>query len=148
LVLTTDIQYGEERNQLQFVASFNSLFSIDLIIKINYFMSNKLLNHRLLSLVHFVKPSTIIKSNSNLAYEMKLLNDNKQFKKTIQLFDKQNKNKIETLSSFVITQALKACAHLKDLHYGKIIHNSLSSHMKEDSYISASLIHLYSKFQE
>jgi hypothetical protein len=111
-------------------------------------MSNKLLNHRLLSLMHLAKRSLIIKSNSNLAYEMKLLNDNKQFKKTIQLFDKQNKNKIETLSSFVFTQALKACAQLKDLHYGKIIHNSLSSHMKQDSYISASLIHLYSKFQE
>jgi hypothetical protein len=111
-------------------------------------MSNKLLNHRLLSLMHLAKRSLIIKSNSNLAYEMKLLNDNKQFKKTIQLFDKQNKNKIETFSSFIITQALKACAHLKDRQYGKIIHHSVSSRIKHDLYISASLIHLYSKFQE
>ncbi|CAF0889915.1 unnamed protein product [Adineta steineri] len=74
---------------------------------------------------------------------MKFLNDNKQFNKTLELFDKHRKSKIQTFSSFTITQALKACTHLGDLQRGKNIHHLISTHIKEDVYISTSLIHLY-----
>ena len=78
---------------------------------------------------------------------MKSLNDNKQFKKALELFDKHKENKIKRLSSLIITQALKACTHLGELQRGKAIHHLISSRIKNDIYISASLIHLYSKFQ-
>jgi hypothetical protein len=108
----------------------------------------KLLNHRLSSVLISSKRSLIVQSNFNLGSEMKFLNDNKQFEKALQLFDKHKKNNTETFSSLIITQALKACTHLKDLQRGSTIHRLISSDMKNDFYISASLIHLYSKFEE
>jgi hypothetical protein len=111
-------------------------------------MSIKFLNHRLSSVIVFVKRSVIIQSNFDLGSQMKLLNDNKQFKKALELFDKHKKNNIETFSSLIITQALKACTHLQDLQYGSTIHRLISSRVKNDLYISASLIHLYSKREE
>ncbi|CAF1336518.1 unnamed protein product [Adineta steineri] len=75
---------------------------------------------------------------------MKLLNVNKQFKKTLELFDKYTKNNTKTFSSYIITQALKACTHLGDLERGKTIHRHLiSSSTKNDLYVTTSLIHLY-----
>jgi len=111
-------------------------------------MSVKLLNHRLSFLPLFLKRSVIIRSDFDLGSQMKLLNDNKQFKKALELFDKYKKDNIETSSSLIITQALKACAHLEDLQRGSTIHHLISSRIKDDFYISASLIHLYSKFKE
>ena len=111
-------------------------------------MSTKLVNHRLSFLIVFLKRSVNIQSNFDLGKEMKLLNDNKQFKKALELFDKQKKNNIETFSSLTITQALKACAQLEDLQRGSTIHHLISSRIKDDSYILASLIHLYSKSKE
>jgi len=110
-------------------------------------MSAKLLNHRLSLLTLFLKRSAIIRSDFDLGSQMKLLNDNKQFKKALELFDKYKKDNIETSSSWIITQALKACAHLEDLQRGSTIHHLISSRIKDDFYISASLIHLYSKFK-
>jgi len=109
-------------------------------------MSIKLLNHHLPSLLFFAKRSVIIQSDLDLGMKMKSLNDNKQFKKALELFDKHKKNNTETFSSLIITQALKACASLRDLRRGSTIHRLISSHIKDDFYISASLIHLYSKF--
>ncbi|CAF4263496.1 unnamed protein product [Adineta steineri] len=112
-------------------------------------MLTKLLKYSSLSLVVAVKRSvTISQSNFHLSNQMKLLNDNKQFKKTLELFDKYTKNNTKTFSSYIITQALKACTHLKDLERGKTIHHHLiSSRTKDDLYITTSLIHLYSKFE-
>jgi len=110
-------------------------------------MSTKLLNHRLSSLIIFVKRSVLIQSDFDLANQMKSLNDNKQYKKALDLFDKHKKNELETFSSFIITQALKACAHIGDLQRGATIHHLISSRIKDDMYILASLIYLYSKFQ-
>ncbi|CAM4794541.1 unnamed protein product [Rotaria magnacalcarata] len=101
------------------------------------------LNHRLSSLIIFVKRSVAIQSNFDLGKQMKLLNDNKQFKKSLELFDKHKKNNIETFSSLIITQALKACAHLEDFQRAETIYHLISSRIKDDLYILASLIHLY-----
>ncbi|CAF0948790.1 unnamed protein product [Adineta steineri] len=44
----------------------------------------------------------------------------------------------------MITQALKAFAHLGDLRRGINMHHTISSRINNDSYIFASLIHFYS----
>jgi hypothetical protein len=95
----------------------------------------------------FVKRSVVTQS-FELGQKMKLLNDNGQLRKVLELFDKHKKNNAETFSSFIITQSLKACANLKDLQRGSTIHHLISSRIKDDWYILASLIHLYSKTQK
>ncbi|CAF4273905.1 unnamed protein product, partial [Adineta steineri] len=45
----------------------------------------------------------------------------------------------------MITQALKAFAHLGDLRRGINMHHTISSRINNDSYIFASLIHFYIK---
>ena len=114
----------------------------------HYFMSSKWFNYRLVCQIVFVKRSVMIQSQFELAKQMKLLNDNGQFQRALELFDQQKRNSVNTFSSFVITQALKACANLKDLQRGLIIHQLIPSRTKDDSYILASLIHLYSKMGE
>jgi hypothetical protein len=109
---------------------------------------NKLLNHRLSFPITSATRSIIIQSDFDLASQMKLLNNEKQFTKALELFDKYKKNNIKSSSSFVITQALKACAHIEDLERGSIIHQHILSRIKNDSYISATLIYLYSKFKQ
>ncbi|CAF0963616.1 unnamed protein product [Adineta steineri] len=94
-------------------------------------------------MIKVFKRSVNIQPNVNLSKQMKSFNDNKQFNKTIELFDKLIKNDTNMLSSFNITQVLKACAHLKDIQHGKMIHHLISSRIKDDDYILASLIHLY-----
>ncbi|CAF1163262.1 unnamed protein product [Adineta steineri] len=103
----------------------------------------KLLKYYSLSLVVSVKRSATIQSGVNLSYQMELLNDNKQFKKALELFEDHTKNSTKTFSSSIITQALKACTHLGDLERGKTIHQLISSRTKDDFYITTSLIHLY-----
>ena len=109
-------------------------------------MSTKLLNGSQSVLTIFTKRLVTIRSNFDLGNEMKLLNDAKQFKRALELFDKHKKNNVQTFSSLSITQALKACTHLEDLQHGEAIHHLISSRINNDSYISTSLIHLYSKF--
>ncbi|CAF4069265.1 unnamed protein product, partial [Rotaria sp. Silwood1] len=115
--------------------------------KMKNFISIKLIKH-VITMQVFIKRSTTtttttIQSKSDLGSKMKSLNDNKQFKKALDLFDKYNKNNIEIYSSFIITQALKACASIGDLQRGSTIHHLISSRIKDDYYILASLIHLY-----
>ncbi|CAF5006932.1 unnamed protein product [Rotaria sp. Silwood1] len=117
--------------------------------KMKNFISIKLIKH-VITMQVFIKHSTTtttIQSKFDLGSKMKSLNDNKQFKKALDLFDKYNKNNIEIYSSFIITQALKACASIGDLQRGSTIHHLISSRIKDDYYILASLIHLYSKCQ-
>ncbi|CAF5205866.1 unnamed protein product [Rotaria magnacalcarata] len=106
-------------------------------------MATRLLSLCLSSPKVFLKRFSNIKSYINLGTEMKLLNDKKQFKKALALFDQHGINNILTLSNFTITQVLKACAHMGDLQRGKIIHNLIASKTKNDIYVSSTLIHLY-----
>ena len=109
-------------------------------------MSKTFLNNRLLFLITVPTRPISIQPKFDLGMKMKSLNDKKQFKETIQLFDQYKRDHIKDSSSLVITQALKACSQLKNLQYGLNIHQNISSRLKDDVYILASLIHLYSKF--
>lgn len=108
-------------------------------------MSIKLINSRLSSAIVFLKRSKIDQARFDLGKEMKMLNDNKQFEKALQLFDEHTKSNIKTCPSFTITQALKACANIGDLQRGSTIHQLVSDRIDSDCFISASLIHLYSE---
>ncbi|CAF0979125.1 unnamed protein product [Rotaria sordida] len=110
-------------------------------------MLNKLVNNRLSFAIFIAKRSAIIKSNANLGDQMKLLNNKKEFKKSLELFDKyKEKNNIEKCSNCIIIQVLKACTEIGDLKHGSNIHNLISPRLKYDPYVLPSLIHLYSKF--
>ena len=105
------------------------------------------LYYRFASRIVLVKRSVSIQCDANLNAQMKLLNDKKQFRKALELFDEYKDKNIGTLSSFTILQALKSCAQIRDLQRGSTIHRFMSSDMKKNSYILTSLIHLYSKFE-
>jgi hypothetical protein len=109
---------------------------------------NKLLKHRLVSPINFLKRSATVPSDNDLSNRMKQLNDKKQFKEALALFDQYKKDNAETSSEFIINQALKACAQSGDLRRGSYIHHHLPSELKNNVYILTSLIHLYSKFQQ
>ncbi|CAF1132740.1 unnamed protein product [Rotaria sordida] len=111
-------------------------------------MLKKLLDHRLIFLTSGIKRSVIIPSDFDLCTQMKLLNDKKKFKEALELFDKYKENNNKTLSSYTITQALKASARIRDLQRGSTIHQFISSDMKDNSYILVSLIHLYMQCSE
>jgi hypothetical protein len=111
-------------------------------------MLNKLVNHRLPCPISFLKRSATVPRDFNLANQMKQLNDKKQFKKALELFDECKKSNPETPSDFIINQALKACTEIGDIHRGSSIHHLLTSKTKKNSYILTSLIHFYSKFQQ
>ncbi|CAM4770602.1 unnamed protein product [Rotaria magnacalcarata] len=106
-------------------------------------MLKKLVNNPRISLTVVAKRSANIQSiDSNLGDRMKMLNDNRQYLKTLELIDK-HKNHIETCSNWVIIQALKACSELRDIQRGSSIHDLVSSRLKHDPYIFPALIHFY-----
>ncbi|CAF1444333.1 unnamed protein product [Adineta steineri] len=86
-----------------------------------------------------------IESDFDLGMKMKSLNDNKQFNKSLELFDKFKINNVKSLSNLTISQALKACINLNDVQRGRNIHQLISSRINKDSYILISLIHFYIK---
>jgi hypothetical protein len=93
-----------------------------------------------------VKRLVNTRSAVHLGNEMKMLNDKKQFRQALHLFDTCRERDPEImLSSMIITQALKACTHTRDLDRGVNIHRLVAARSREDTYILASLIHLYSK---
>jgi hypothetical protein len=109
---------------------------------LNTFLNRRSSSSRLV----FIRCLMSMRPDTALGAQMKLLNEKKQFKKALELFEKYQNKSIETLSSFTITQALKACAQMRDLERGLTIHRLISSRIKNDSYILTSLVHLYSKF--
>ena len=111
-------------------------------------MLTKLLNFPSTSFTIFFRTASNLRSDFELGKQMKLYNDNKQFKKVLDLFDHYNENNnAKTCYSLVITQVLKACAHLGDIKRGKVVHEMVSSRAGKDLYILVSLIHMYSKFK-
>ena len=127
-------------------------FAYCYLIKLLISMLTKLISSRLSFVTVYLRQLTMVQSNFNLGKEMKRLNDMKQFRKALQLFDQYNHNHndniIKECSSLFITQALKACAQIGDLHRGLIIHQLVPDYLKDDSYISTSLIHLYSECEQ
>ena len=111
-------------------------------------MLNKLFNDRTLSRVAFVKRLINISSESDLINQMKLMNNNKQFQKTLELFDKHKKKNLDEYSNLILTQVLKACGGIGDLQRGQTIHHLISSRLENDSYMFTPIIHLYSTFKQ
>ncbi|CAF1495358.1 unnamed protein product, partial [Adineta ricciae] len=81
--------------------------------------------------------------NIDPGQQMKILNDKKQFKQTIELFERETKKNKEQLSSFIIDQALKACVQVHDFRRGKDIHQLVQHRLSADSSLVKSLIHFY-----
>ena len=95
-----------------------------------------------------VKRLVTTRSAVHLGGQMKMLNDKKQFREALRLFDTcREQDPQRMLNSMTITQALKACTNTRDLERGASIHQLVAARSKEDTYILASLIHLYSKAQ-
>ncbi|CAF2852964.1 unnamed protein product [Rotaria sp. Silwood2] len=107
-------------------------------------MLNKFLNHRLEKIIIYTNRLLSNRLNFNFGYEMKLLNDKKEYKKALELFDEFKDKMNEKFSSMIITQALKASTQINDFQYGLNIHRMISSRLINDDYILASLIHFYS----
>ena len=113
-----------------------------------HFVLTRLYSPRLSSINICLTRAATIKSAVDVGKEMKMLNDQKQFEKALRLFDQNNRNSnIEMCSSLTITQVLKACAQIGDLRRGAMLHQLISSRVQDDSYITASLINLYSEFR-
>ena len=86
------------------------------------------------------------RSAADLGDQMRMLNAKDEFREVLRLFDVCRENDPKSmLSSMIITQALKACANTRDLERGASIHQLVAARSKEDTYILASLIHLYSR---
>lgn len=84
-------------------------------------------------------------SSIAIANRMKIFNQQKAFEKTLELFESNKNNPSVPLSSAMISQALKACTHTRDFQRGIEIHRFVSSRVKDNPYITASLVHLYSE---
>jgi hypothetical protein len=76
---------------------------------------------------------------------MKKLNDAKQFDKALSLYDQHEKPNPLLISNKVVTQALKASTKLLDRQRGLTISKKIPLSSMDDSYLLASLIHMFSK---
>ena len=109
-------------------------------------MLNKSINERYRSVFVLVVRQLSSRLNANLGDQMKMLNEKKRFTEALHLFDECRTNDTKPLPNMIIMQALKASTNLRDLQRGIGIHQLVSGRVKNDSYIAASLIHLYSEF--
>ncbi|CAF3470182.1 unnamed protein product [Rotaria socialis] len=106
-------------------------------------ISNILINNYLRFVLLAGRRLASTQSNVNIGDQMKILNDNKQYKKALELFDEFNEKTIDKCSNWIIIQALKACTQICDVQRGLKIHNLISSRLKHDPYVLPSLIHFY-----
>ncbi|CAF4273910.1 unnamed protein product [Rotaria magnacalcarata] len=106
-------------------------------------MSMIFTNNYLKFLIPAARHLTNTRSNLNLGDEMKTLNDNKQYRKALELFDIFNENNINKCSNWTIIQALKACTETNNAQRGVKIHHLISSRLKHDFYVLPSLIQFY-----
>ena len=79
----------------------------------------------------------------DLGVRVKQLNDMKQFRKAIALFDKHDQKQQST--PVATNQVLRACVELSDFERGKDIHKRLSPYLANNTFIRTSLIRLYSR---
>ena len=88
----------------------------------------------------------VSQADYELGFRMKKLNDGKQYRQVVELFDQQKGKNMVHSSSMIITQFLKACAHTGDLQRASMIRASVDHRIANDTYILSSFIHLYSEF--
>ncbi|UJR15885.1 hypothetical protein I4U23_002810 [Adineta vaga] len=107
-------------------------------------MWSKLLLSKIYKNVLFItKSSTFIQSKIDFGHQMKLLNEKKQFKQSLDLFERLKDQNMKQLSSFIICQALKACGQLGDLQRGSSIHRFISSQPNIHPPVLTALIQFY-----
>ncbi len=94
-----------------------------------------------------LKRSMIIRSSWDLGDAMKRLNDQKEFKKALHLFDQYKDKNMFKISNYLITQALKSSAGIGDLKRALDIDQLIPLKLKNDGYIIASLIHISSNLK-
>ncbi|CAF4838862.1 unnamed protein product [Rotaria sp. Silwood1] len=83
-------------------------------------------------------------SSNKLNSTMKILIDSKQYKKALDLFNKQS----QISTNFTINMAIKACTKLRDYQTGFKILEEFSSKSRNDPYIQTSSIHFYMQFHK
>ncbi|CAF4655636.1 unnamed protein product [Rotaria magnacalcarata] len=111
-------------------------------------LSNILINNYLKFVIPASRRLASTQTNDNIGARMKMLNDNKEYIKVLELFDTFNEKNINECSNWTIIQALKACTQTSDVQRGLKIHHLIWSRLKHDPYVLPSLIHFYSKFIE
>lgn len=84
-----------------------------------------------------------IPSNVELALQMKELNNKKDFKSALSLF---NMYKQCEMNDLAINQALQACVDLRDFRRGSSIYKQLSSRSLKWRHIQTSLVQLVSEW--
>ena len=89
-------------------------------------------------LIRFLSSSKL--NDVDIGAKMKSFNDQQQYQKSVELFEK-NRNK--SLTSLTISQALKALIHLKKYEQARILHHQLSSVELNNNFIRTNLIRLY-----
>lgn len=89
-----------------------------------------------------------LSSSLDLSFKMKNLNDNRQFKKAIDLYESEIKKETTQNTSLAVNQALRSCIELADIKRGKDIHKNLSVSMMNNPFIQANLVRLYSKWSK
>ncbi|UJR24102.1 hypothetical protein I4U23_027069 [Adineta vaga] len=85
---------------------------------------------------------------TTLDIRMKKLNDLKNFDKTLLLYDEYEKCHPSFISNKVLTQALKASTNLFDKTHGLTISKKISLSSMNDTYLLASLIHMFIQFNQ
>ena len=103
----------------------------------------RLIERRSCSIILIFNRSTTFQASLAIARQMKMLNEQKQHRKVLQLFDSYRKNPSAPLAGMMINQALKACTQTRDLKRGTEIHREISSQVTNDPYVTASLVLLY-----
>ena len=109
-------------------------------------MFTRLSNDRWRCLIAGIPHWRRIQSNIALDEQMKKFNDQKQYEKCLDLFDKYKQINKKPFSSLSVTQALKACTRMGDFQRGLTIASILPSRLKNDPMIITSFIHFYSRF--
>lgn len=105
-----------------------------------------MLTRKLASLSVSFQRSLVVRSIDRLGTQMRSFNDQKQYAKALQSFHEYSSNtEVKVMSGLAISQAIKACTHLKDFDGGAMIHRSIGSRWSSNHYILASLIHFYSE---
>jgi hypothetical protein len=84
--------------------------------------------------------STLL-SSTNLCLEMKKLIDSKQYRKALDLFQKQS----ESRTDISINMAIEACTKLHDYQQGINIQQQLTPSSLNNSFIQRSLLDFHSK---
>jgi hypothetical protein len=96
------------------------------------------------ALVHSIITRVVHTSSAvPVSLQMKNLIDEKRSNEALSLFDANTRQRAP--NNMEITQALKACAQIRNVERGTAIHRALSMDSSNDPFIQTSLINFYSE---